>query len=307
MQHVRCTACGSELPLKDSLTIQGEVVCEPCCERLIAERQGSLQPGDVTRNVDSTICGWCGHDEKSDELPLLSGIPTCGACDVRMRNWPYPRWIKLSFAALLVLGIGSIIYNYRFVEAVLNAKLAHQAMRLGDVHEAALRMNAASDMAPEAEGYRFEAKLFEGMDLLSQNKSAQALPLLIECQQLLPTEPMLAQLVTQAQIGVAFDTKDYDEMLRHSQSLVAGLPVSAYSKLLLASAYACKYAATGEERFKSEALNAITAADALPDADTNAEYKARILHRLHSRKILTKAEFDQQFPEGWNPQMEGGS
>jgi hypothetical protein len=54
-------------------------------------------------------------------------------------------------------------------------------------------------------------------------------------------------------------------------------------------------------------LNAITAADALPDADTNAEYKARILHRLHSRKILTKAEFDQQFPEGWNPQMEGGS
>src|SRR4051812_28652403 len=110
MQHARCSACGNELPLSDTFTLQGEIVCEPCCERLVAERADSMKPGDLIRNADHTICGWCRLDSGEQQLRLLGGIPSCEPCETRMRNWPYPRWIKVSFAALLLLALGSFLY-----------------------------------------------------------------------------------------------------------------------------------------------------------------------------------------------------
>lgn len=41
-----------------------------------------------------------------------------------------------------------------------------------------------------------------------------------------------------------------------------------------------------------------------PDDPEWKEYENRILHRLHSREILTRAEFAQRFPTGWSEQKQ---
>ena len=70
----------------------------------------------------------------------------------------------------------------------------------------------------------------------------------------------------------------------------------------MASAHACKYAVTGDEKHKKEAMRFLDEAAKLPQTPEFAKSRERMLYRLHSRKIIDRKEFEKQFPNGWKPE-----
>jgi hypothetical protein len=83
------------------------------------------------------------------------------------------------------------------------------------------------------------------------------------------------------------------------------MPTHYLGKATLASAWACKHAQTGEPAFRERALECLEEAAKMAQGDPQfTEYEDRIRHRLDSREIITRDEFQRRFPNGWKQQKE---
>ena len=219
-----------------------------------------------------------------------------------MRNWPYPTWIKTSFVLLLLLAVGAFAYNLRFFKAYVHTLRGNRTASFAEGRNHAL---AAAALVPESRPLEDQADLFRAIDFMQQDKSAEALALL-KLLQSRNHDPRLAPLIFEAEMGVAFDRQDYDAFLAKAREKAERTPGDIMAKASVASALACKYAATGDQRFAREAADALTEAQGLAGADTPefADYEDRIRFRLATRQIVNSAEFDRRFPKGWHGQQD---
>ncbi len=72
------------------------------------------------------------------------------------------------------------------------------------------------------------------------------------------------------------------------------------AKLSLASAYACLFAATGDEAARKEAVSRLPSEDERAALSPEEQkYVNRIEYRLATRDIILSKEFDRRFPQGW--------
>jgi hypothetical protein len=107
-----------------------------------------------------------------------------------------------------------------------------------------------------------------------------------------------------AKVGVAFDQGDYDQFLQLAIEMEAKHKDDPVYVEQLASAYACKYAETQDEQYKTKSLAALDRSKTLISSKPEyqafyAEYEQRILHRLHTREIISRSEFQKRYPNGW--------
>jgi hypothetical protein len=304
MRQTQCSRCQATLPTSDTWNVLGSTVCEFCGNALLSEHDKPLVEGDVVRNLDPTICHRCQADS-GQELPQVAQLPTCPDCESHLRNFPFPAWIKLSFAALVILAIVSFVYNYRFVDGLFTARRAWRAMYAGKVDVAIADMDKAAGLVPEMEQFRNESGAFRGYQLLSQDQPKQAVPLLANAVKKISPQvlPVYAWLL-QAEMGAAFEDKQYDVMLEKALALVGMKPDDPFGQYLVASSYACEFARTGAAELKQKSLEALAAGDKLaethPIDPAGAEnYRQRIRFRLATREIIEKNEFDRRFPNGW--------
>jgi len=166
-------------------------------------------------------------------------------------------------------------------------------------------MSSAAAFVPENEDLRVLATFFEGIVLLRQDQNAAALKKLERYRNRLPVAYDVESLIVQAQMGVAFDAKDYDGFLSGAQALHQRRPQDATSQATLASAWACKYAVTGETTFQDQALLCLKQAEDMAQGNPDfKEYGERIRYRLATREIIDRKEFQKRFPNGWNGQKE---
>jgi len=114
--------------------------------------------------------------------------------------------------------------------------------------------------------------------------------------------PQLTDLALAAEMydgGVDFARANYDGYLALGEKVWARQR-DANSAAVLASGLACKYAVTGDEAYRQRATEMLDTARQLaesnPDVMKNlSEYFPRIAHRLNTRQIITKQEYDRRF------------
>jgi len=158
---------------------------------------------------------------------------------------------------------------------------------------------------PESTDLAAAASMYRGLSLLKDDKNAEAL----KCFQTAAFHPatqgpMLSQFTLMAEAAVAFDAKNYDEFLKKEEALVKLLPTESHAVAGVASAYACKYALTGNEKYRKESLKRLDQARKLagPNNPEMQEFVQRIQHRLDTRQILKREEFQKRFPSGYHPE-----
>jgi hypothetical protein len=99
--------------------------------------------------------------------------------------------------------------------------------------------------------------------------------------------------------GAAFEHKDYDKFVTSSRAAMTKMPEDPRVVAGVASALACKYAVSGNPEFRSGAEELLEKAKALTkDAEGQAdyeEYAERIRHRLDTREIIEKEEYDRRY------------
>lgn len=302
MLKVKCTECGRTLPMKETSRADDRILCSDCYERLTSI-EGKVAP-EFIYQVDPTLCARCGLDNGSNSLPTLAAQPMCQQCTDYLRNRPFPSWIRISFAGLIIFVVLAAAWNMRFFLAWRDSKAAFLLMRQ-DTENAAARMRAALNRVPESPDLQMLSAYFDGIDYIRQDKPEQALASLEKCQHSLPPSFEVDTLVLDAKAGVAFNAKDYDRFVLTAQQMVSKNPDLHYSHAMLASAYACKYAVTTDLAFHEKAMAALDRARAIGGSDPSfKEYEQRILHRLNTQEIITGEEFHGRFPNGWQKKKE---
>ncbi len=286
--HLRCSHCNERFFFRKNT---------PGTTRLPVE----TPPEETTSKTDPETCESCGGSNGGVPFRKLAGANLCYRCETFFRYRPFPSWIKISFAALLALVVASLIMNARFIQAYREMGQAVDLLASGDFKQSSVLLASAAGHVPEDSSLRVMAVYTEGLQLLSEDKNDQALKNLKYCENRLPVSYHVDLLILRAEMGAAFDSKDYDRFLAAAKSLAAKSPDDPLSQAALSSAYACKFAQTGDEELEKQSLECLQKARAKSKNDAALkDYEQRILHRLQSREVISGDEFKRRFPNGWN-------
>jgi tetratricopeptide (TPR) repeat protein len=123
-------------------------------------------------------------------------------------------------------------------------------------------------------------------------------------EKLYPEWPELVLAEHGIRVGQAFDRKDYDAFLQLAETDWKAQPTSD-SASALSGALACKYAITGQEEYRRSSEEMLARARTLavtPDEkEVVEEYSDRLRHRLSTREIIDKEEYDRRFRQKAEP------
>jgi len=103
MRYLKCSSCGRQLPAAQMFSYDDAPVCEPCGDRMVVEARAKGYKPDVRHMLDATICSRCKTDNGETDFRLIGGSPFCPRCGAALYAYPFPTWLKASFAALLLL------------------------------------------------------------------------------------------------------------------------------------------------------------------------------------------------------------
>lgn len=289
--------------MNEAFRVNDRQLCEPCADEDVKQHGESQQTGlSVARLIDSTVCAQCAADNGREALPTIAQAPVCPTCEEFLRNRPYPTWLKLSFVVLLALTATCLFRNWRFFVGYREMQGFYQALQRLEWDTALTHGTAAAAQIPEVKELGGMASFARGMKLLEEDQSAEAVQALNAARSsgCVP-EPVVARLIAQAELGAAFDAKDYDTFLKLAQAYAAASPGDEMALASLASAYACKYAETGAEEYRNQSRQKLDEAARLAGADTERlrDYRNRIDYRLDTREIISRKEFARRFPNGY--------
>jgi tetratricopeptide (TPR) repeat protein len=133
-------------------------------------------------------------------------------------------------------------------------------------------------------------------------QAAEAARLMHEAASMYPEARGLAIAAEGSDEGVAFEARDYDKFLAIAEKQWQEYP-SAGMAATVASALACKYAVTGDPKYRQEAEQMLETSrqkvgTGPEEQKSFQEYTERIRYRLDSRQIISKAEYDRKFRHG---------
>lgn len=310
MREAICAACQAHVPMNEAYSAADRSLCGPCLEQLLADPvQRELSTEGITRMVDPTVCVHCEADNGQAEWPTIAGLPACTTCEAFFRNRPFPGWLKVAFVAFLLVAAAAFAYNWRYFKAYVELIQGGHALERGDVSAAVDLFESAAHRVPEIPELAVIPNLYRAQQLVAEDKCEEALAMLQQSEPFAPEEWLDAFRQTRlyAEMGLAFDNKDYDTFLDRAKSIAAEMPNEAAPLASVASAYACKYATTADPAFREQCLQYLQRAKALagPEDERFQEYENRIRHRLHTREIITRDDFNRRFPNGWKPEDAG--
>jgi hypothetical protein len=202
--------------------------------------------------------------------------------------------------------LAAFIYNWRYFKGYLEILGANRALAAGDINRGAALFEAASVRLPEIKELSVLHGLYKAQKLLGEDKNEEALAVVRKTKATAPPQManMFQQVELMSEIGVSFDQHDYDMFLTKSEELANLVPNEPRAIGGVASAYACKFAQTGDPKFRTKALEQLERAKSIPSNDDDfAEFENRIQFRLQTREIIDRDEFQKRFPNGWHPEQ----
>jgi hypothetical protein len=130
------------------LVVGGQPICLPCAEIRDREAKAAGHNLEFARLIDPTICGLCKTDYGSGELPVVGGVPACANCSKGLYERPYPGWLKLAMAGLLLLLAGSLWRGVPYFKAGRHLVLAERAMDRADYKTASTHFTEVLKVSP---------------------------------------------------------------------------------------------------------------------------------------------------------------
>jgi hypothetical protein len=131
--------------------VNRRLLCWRCTEQAVEQAKASRTPVEIVSIIDPTVCWQCKTDYGSTELPLVGGLPFCARCAPDLYARPFPSWLKLSLAGLLVLLGLALVHSAPFFKAGKALVLGERLMTAHRYSEALPYLQAALTIAPDCE------------------------------------------------------------------------------------------------------------------------------------------------------------
>jgi len=142
VREVACSRCGNKTALGTMFASGQEMLCATCAPQVSPQ---------LPRLLDPTICAQCQADNGSSAFESVSGWPYCQACRELIYNRPFPQWLKISFAGLLVLLMYSLSHGQQYFVAGRSLYAAEKLIAARHMPEAALMLEPVLLVAPDCE------------------------------------------------------------------------------------------------------------------------------------------------------------
>jgi len=114
-----------------------------------------------------------------------------------------------------------------------------------------------------------------------------------------PESRTIASYLLQLRGKVAFDAHDYDAVVRYGEEAVKLAPDGFLNHAMLTGGFAAQFAVSGDPELEQRARKELEATGQLAEsADQGAafdSFRERIEHRLRTREILSREEYEQRF------------
>jgi hypothetical protein len=300
MRNVKCDKCEIlDIPTNESIKVNQKVYCLKCFESEFPEKH-HLEGKNVENQFDPTICSFCSKDNQHTEFNTISNYPICMECEIDVKNRAFPTWVKAFLTLLGFIIIFSFFWNWKFYSAYKDIEASNNYAGNGDYAKASSLMKSVCETVPEVEDVKFLHAYYNGIDLLSKDKSSEALQEFYRCKGKFPEDYKVDALFIQAKIGDSFDRKKYGEFLIASKENLAIDSTLSSSWQSIASAYACLYAENGQDSSKLLANKCLIKSKLIDSISKDSkEYCNMIEYRIDSRKIIRREDFLKKFPNGW--------
>lgn len=296
MKYHLCSICGNQTPLNSILNIDQVAHCEKCLSEKFPDER-DLNGKLITREFDQTVCANCSTDFGERILNKIGEYPTCTACERLVEERIFPVWVKAFFAGIIVLVILSGILNWRFVRGYYLDKKTKTVMASMDAEKIATHFSELSANVPEVPEFQTVALLNAGIELMANDRSDEAYKLFQQCTSL-PENYYVDIYMQEAKIGAAFENKDYRQFLIEAKRFLV-YDSSATSLAQVASAYSCLFASEKSDSTFLLANDYINRAESKDPEQTLTSYLNMIRYRLTTGNIVTRAQFEAKFPNGY--------
>lgn len=141
MRQGTCSQCGLKGPLRTYFQDSGKVYCEACASKI-------PQPVAI---IDPTICARCHADNGNSEFSLVGKLPFCGECQKQVYDRPYPQWLKLSLAGLVMLLVVALVHGRKYFHAGREMYVGEKLVRQGRYGEAVSHLRQTVQIAPNSD------------------------------------------------------------------------------------------------------------------------------------------------------------
>jgi tetratricopeptide (TPR) repeat protein len=151
MNQVACQECSRSLSTSEAYELNGKVYCGPCLQSAAQRAKEAGQPVKVTRYVDKSICARCNTYIGEGGGVEVGTVRLCLNCSTLVQDWPYPQWLKLSLAGLLLLLVFALFHGRKFFQAGKDLYRGEQLVELGRYAEALPYLKGALKIAPNSD------------------------------------------------------------------------------------------------------------------------------------------------------------
>src|SRR5215831_3591193 len=144
MRQATCSRCKANLPLRDTLSLDGQAYCETCAPTIAREAKDVGQQAVFTRSIDGSLCALCGAENPSgSDFPYRKKLPFCEKCGPKVDEWPYPTWLKLSLVGLVLLLALSLVHGRAYFHAGREMYLGERLVKQSKFAEAVPHLKEA--------------------------------------------------------------------------------------------------------------------------------------------------------------------
>jgi tetratricopeptide (TPR) repeat protein len=151
MSQVACCECSKSVAGAEAYELNGKIYCDPCVKAAAERAKAAGQPVAVARYVDKSICARCNTYIGEGGGMAAGNARLCLACSEMVQNWPYPQWLKLSLAGLLLLLAFALLHGRKYFAAGKDLYRGEQLVEKGRYQEALPYLKATMKLAPNSD------------------------------------------------------------------------------------------------------------------------------------------------------------
>jgi tetratricopeptide (TPR) repeat protein len=129
-----------------------KLYCRSCTEKLVAGVAATAPKGPrPTAAIDPTICARCHADNGNSEFGRVGELPFCQPCQDFLFTNPYPTWLKLGLAALLMLLVVALIHGRKYFHVGREMYIGEKLVERGKYADAVPHLKSTVAVAPESD------------------------------------------------------------------------------------------------------------------------------------------------------------
>jgi tetratricopeptide (TPR) repeat protein len=151
MRQGKCEQCGASDSVALFLGVDGKLLCRRCTTQVVEQAKAKRTAVEIVSIIDPTVCYQCKADYGSQELPLIGGLPFCARCAPGLYERPFPPWIKLTLAGLLVLLGFALLHGARYFKAGKALVIGERLVAARQYAQAIPQLQASLAIAPDCE------------------------------------------------------------------------------------------------------------------------------------------------------------